>query len=161
MLLIINELFLALLAIYDYVDTGKFASFQIVTIIFYLYLLLAGKKDMMQLDQYFRKKVAKWKDASENTITSNPTFSKKLPQTEKEHAREERKGWYMHFAIFTIAQIIFLSISDFTGFHALELNHISTFFQVYSDEKMNRANGIWGIILIVDFIWSFSYSIWP
>lgn len=57
-LLILNELFLALLAIYDYIQTGEFSSFQVVTAIFYIYLIFEGKKEFTRIDRYFKRKVA-------------------------------------------------------------------------------------------------------
>lgn len=57
--------------------------------------------------------------------------------------------------------MIFLNVSSFSGFGNITLNNISNLFKIYEDEQINRANSVWGIILIIDFIWSFSYTLWP
>ncbi|KYC89918.1 hypothetical protein B4102_3925 [Heyndrickxia sporothermodurans] len=158
-LLILNELFLALLAIYDYIQTGEFSSFQVVTAIFYIYLIFEGKKEFTRIDRYFKRKVALWKG---ETV---PDFQKVEDVNSKKygraHAREERKGWYIHLLIFVIAQLIFLNTSSFAGWQGINLNHIGNWFQIYEDQSINQANGVWGVILVIDFIWSFSYTIWP
>lgn len=159
LLLIVNELFLALLAIFDYMKTGKVDSFQIITILFFIYLLFEGKKDFRKLDLYFKRKVNEWKGIAVPV----------LPQEEKSktvkygriHAKQERRGWYEHLLIFIIAQIIFLNVSSFSGFGNISFNSIGALFKIYEDEQINKANSIWGIILVIDFIWSFSYTLWP
>lgn len=158
-LLILNELFLALLAVYDYIQTGKLSAFQIVTGIFYIYLIFDGKKEFEKLDHYFKRKVASWKGET------GPDYQKSKGVTKKKygraHAREERQGWYIHLLIFVIAQLVFFNTSGFEGWQTLNLNHIAGSFQVYNNQQVNQVNAVWGIVLIVDFIWSFSYTIWP
>lgn len=159
LLLIINELFLVLLAVFDYKETGKVASFQIVTIIFFIYLLLEGKKDFRKLDNYFKRKVAKWKYKTGTELHEGEKIEpSKYGRT---HAKEERKGWYGHFLIFIIAQIIFLNVSSFSGFDNITFNNKGNLFKIYEDARINKANNLWGIILIIDFFWSFSYTLWP
>lgn len=158
-LLILNELFLALLAIYDYIQTGKLSSFQIITAIFYIYLIFEGKKEFGRLDHYFKKKVATWKGETGPDFQTNKGAAEK--KYGRAHAKEEREGWYIHLVIFVIAQIAFFNIGNFAGWQVFNLNHIGNWFQIYEDQKINQANAVWGVILIVDFIWSFSYTIWP
>ncbi|KKB41390.1 hypothetical protein ACFSCZ_17475 [Siminovitchia sediminis] len=158
-LLILNELFLAFLAIYDYLQTGTLDSFQIITAIFYIYLIFEGKKDFKRLDHYFKKKVASWKGETVPDLqTSESAVEKKYGRA---HAKEEREGWYIHLVIFVIAQIVFWNIDNFTGWQDFNLNQIGEFFQIYEDPKINQVNAVWGVILFIDFIWSFSYTIWP
>ncbi|MBM7646721.1 hypothetical protein JOD45_002954 [Scopulibacillus daqui] len=106
LLLIFNELFLALLAVFDYIETGKMSSFQIFTAIFYIYLIFDGKNEFAKLDRYFKKKAAKWKG---ETI---PDFGEEEQHDEKKYgaarAKEERQGWYMHLLIFMIGQCVVL-----------------------------------------------------
>src|SRR5699024_5578213 len=63
-LLILNELFIALIAIYDYVETGKVSSFQVITVLFFIYLISLGKKDFLQLESFFKRKIASWRGVS-------------------------------------------------------------------------------------------------
>lgn len=158
-LLILNELFLALLVIYDYIQTGKISIFQVVTAIFYIYLIFEGRKEFARLDLYFKKKVAIWKgEAVPDFQKNNDMKEKRYGQT---HAKEEREGWYIHLLIFIIAQIIFINISSFANWQAFSLNQVGNWFQIYKDQKINQVNSVWGIILIIDFFWSFSYTFWP
>lgn len=158
-LLILNELFIALIAIYDYVETGKVSSFQVITVLFFIYLISLGKKDFLQLDGFFKRKIAIWGGEPVPELPHKEIHKQELYGTA--HAKEERKGWYSHLLIFVIAQFVFLSMSEFAGWQEFSLNRIKNMFQIYKDNKINHANSVWGIILIIDFIWSFSYTFWP
>jgi len=158
-LLILNELFIALIAIYDYVETGKVSSFQVITVLFFIYLISLGKKDFLQLERFFKRKIAIWKGEPVPELPHKEIH--KQEQYGKMHAKEERKGWYSHLLIFIIAQLIFINMSGFAGWQEFSLNRLKNTFQIYEDNKINHANSVWGIILIIDFIWSFSYTIWP
>src|SRR5699024_6350751 len=149
-LLILNESFLALLAIYDCIQTR---------VIFYIYLIFEGKKEIGRLDHYFKKKVVTWKgELIPNFQINKVTTKKKYGHT---HAKEEREGWYIYLLIFVIAQIALFNIDNFAGWQAFNLNQIGKLFQIEVDSNINQVNAIWGIIFMIDFIWSFSYTIWP
>lgn len=60
-LLLLSDGWLVLLGILDYAHTKSISLFQIVTILFILYALTIGKKDMKKLDEQIKRKVAKWK----------------------------------------------------------------------------------------------------
>lgn len=88
-LLILNELLLAFLAIYDYLQTGELDSFQIITAIVYIYLIVAGKNDFRRLDHYFKNKVARWKGQTVPDLQTNKLEVEK--KYGRAHAKEERE----------------------------------------------------------------------
>src|SRR5699024_7918461 len=132
---------------------------QMVTVLFFLYLILMGKKDFLRLENYFKRNIAIWRGESDPKLPEKESREQELYG--KAHAKEEREGWYVHLLIFVIAQFVFLSMSGFVGWQEFPLKKIRKMFQIYGDNKINHANTVWGIILNVDFIWSFSYTIWP
>jgi len=77
---------------------------------------------------------------------SRPTIH--VPKYGKEHAKYERRGWYRHFFSWAIGVSILLTMILLTGdfIQARELIKVALF---------------WTIVLCSDFLWSFSYTIWP
>jgi hypothetical protein len=73
---------------------------------------------------------------------------KKAPQFGKEHAKYERQGWYRHLLAWVIGNecIIFmvLLVNDFN-----------------KTKELLTTSARWSIILLIDFLWSFSYTLWP
>ncbi|HWO98887.1 MAG TPA: hypothetical protein VNM45_21740 [Bacillus sp. (in: firmicutes)] len=63
-LLFLSDSWLFLLGILDYAHTKSISLFQIVTVLFILYALTIGKKDMKKLDEHVKRKVEKWKGRS-------------------------------------------------------------------------------------------------
>ncbi|WP_376845772.1 hypothetical protein [Camelliibacillus cellulosilyticus] len=163
-IVIINEIAVFLIGVFDYLDTGAFSSFQILIIVFVLYSLIFGKKDFQKLDHWIQKKVARLKGESLPVFEDDP----KQNLFGKAHAKMERKHFYQHLIFFIAAHlacaIIFgfvpssvLSFSMPEWVKALDLGIVKT-------DNINIFSGIsslWAKILLIDFIWSFSYTIWP
>lgn len=55
---IINDLWIAFLAVMDYQRTGAFSLYQIIAVVFIIYALTLGKSDMKKLDEVIKRKVA-------------------------------------------------------------------------------------------------------
>lgn len=70
------------------------------------------------------------------------------PRTGAAHARRERAGWYRHLLAYAIGCALLLGGAALVG---------------HEESAVLLLNWIpkWGIIIIIDFIWSFSYTIWP
>lgn len=142
-ILILNELAVFLVGVLDYIAIGMISQFQILIIIFILYSIIFGRSDFKKLDRWIQKKVAQMKGEP------IPDFGEK-PKRQlygKEHAKEERKGFYKHFLIFVVAHI---------GFALL-----LAFVKTDDNNLIGGISNIWTKILIIDFIWSFSHTIWP
>lgn len=63
-LLILSDSWLVLIGMLDYAHTKSIDLFHIVTMLFLLYALTIGKKDIKKLDEQIKEKVAKWKGRS-------------------------------------------------------------------------------------------------
>lgn len=66
----------------------------------------------------------------------------------KEHARKERKGWYRHLLSWLIGGVILMGI-------VVYINNPS------QTEALLQTIQFWSLILIIDFIISFSYTFFP
>lgn len=66
----------------------------------------------------------------------------------KEHASFERHGFYKHAASFLVSSLFILSLIFFIG------NNSQT-------AGLASLLKYWGIILLIDFFISFSYTVWP
>jgi hypothetical protein len=70
------------------------------------------------------------------------------PRTGPAHARRERRGWYRHVLAFTIGCALILGGVALVG-------------------DASQAQGLlswiprWALVLVIDFVWSFSYTFWP
>jgi hypothetical protein len=73
---------------------------------------------------------------------------KRPPKYGIEHARHERHMWYLHLLAWTIGSLILYGMILLVG---------------DADRTMSLYGMIirWGIVLLIDFIWSFSYTFWP
>lgn len=77
-----------------------------------------------------------------------------------EHAKAEREGWYGHLLIFAIAWGALQLLLRVTPLEPVDL----LFFGSDPERAADRLQGVrrvWLMILVADFFWSFSYSIWP
>ena len=142
-IVILNELAVFAIGVFDYIEVGTFSQFQMLIIIFIIYAILFGKSDFKKLDRWIQKKVAKLK--GEPIPDFGEESKRKLYG--KEHAKEERKGFYQHLIIFVIAQICFFLMLHFIPMENTDL--------------IAGISNVWTKVLIIDFIWSFSYTIWP
>lgn len=85
-----------------------------------------------------------------------------------DHARKQRRGWYAHLAVFLVGQGL-VQIALFAGFleptDGLYFGNgptpsigVGPFELTFDIAGIRRA---WLVILAVDFLWSFSYTLWP
>lgn len=159
---IIADLFLGWI---DYKQTGEFSIFQLIVLIFVVYAITSGYTDFRRLDVWIQQKIAKWKGLPE------PDVSWKLPpKYGKEHAKYERRGWYLHVLTFVLFLIIFYLLTGTND--AFQWDDL-TRGQFYSDWWKNKREGIfgdpilnqitqvWFLIIIIDGIISFSYTFSP
>lgn len=66
----------------------------------------------------------------------------------REHASQERHGWFRHLAAYIIGSSFLLIMIWWIGDPA-------------RTEAFVNIVRVWGIILVIDFIISFSYTFWP
>ncbi|SHE76657.1 hypothetical protein SAMN05444392_10353 [Seinonella peptonophila] len=146
-MLVLNELWVACLALINYSYTGKLSTFSIVMIAILVYTFTWGRHDAKKLDIYIQRLVAKWRN-------------EEVPQAVKEYdqkrlygiayAKKQFKSWLIHLLLFICIQLFFYFSSGLSepGF-------------LYKNESYNQINAVWMKIFIIDTIWSLSYFIFP
>ncbi|GIO50771.1 putative membrane protein YmcC [Paenibacillus azoreducens] len=72
----------------------------------------------------------------------------KAPKHGTEHARRERKGWYRHLLAWFIGSILIMLMILIVG-------------DWKRTESLMRVPLSWGGIVAIDFLISFSYTLWP
>ncbi|MFC7372480.1 hypothetical protein ACFQPF_12445 [Fictibacillus iocasae] len=159
-LFIVNDLWIATMAFFDYQKTGQFSAYQFVIIIFILYAFTYGKSDFKKLDRFIQVKVAQLKGEPV------PEFQTAPKLYGRELAKQERKHFAIHLAIFCIAHLAFFFLF---GLHDQLSEHLSL-QEIYNSKEglypfnntaINNLSRIWGIILLVDAIISLSYTVFP
>lgn len=70
------------------------------------------------------------------------------PRTGAAHARHERQGWYRHLLAFGIGATLLAGGILLVG-------------DASRTEALSSRIQWWAVILVVDFMWSFSYTLWP
>lgn len=149
-----------------YQQTGEFSNFQMIITIFVVYAVTFGVSDFKKLDRWMRKHIGKWRGVellTEKDITimqneKDPTFI----------ARKYRKSSIIHSIIFVAVQAIlwFYGTGQIQEMitYAKDLSWIGTeniAETPYTNETVYSISLVWGIIFIIDFIYSWSYTIFP
>lgn len=158
--------FEALLALMIYQKTGEFSTFQIVIVVFILYACTFGIGDFKKLDRWMRKKIGQWRDIELLTEKDYRILARN--QDPKYIAKKYRRSSMIHFIIFIIVQGAFwfygtTSWVEMIGYlRDLSWIEVGNFVNSpYPNEVIYGIGMIWGIVFIVDFIWSWSYTIFP
>jgi hypothetical protein len=71
---------------------------------------------------------------------------KRPPKRGPEHARREREGWYRHLLAWAVGSALLLGMVVLVG-------------DPHRTGSLSARAGIWTLILAVDFVWSFSYTL--
>ena len=70
------------------------------------------------------------------------------PKAGRAHAARERRQWLRHLLAWTIGSaLIFLDVALVGDWHAAQ--------------PLVQLVGAWGVILVIDLLWSFSYTLFP
>lgn len=156
----------AILGLYVYVHTGEVSTFTIIITIFVIYACTFGVFDFIRLDRWMRMKIGKMrgaellssKDYEIIKRNSNPTYV----------AKKYRISSLIHLVVFAISQTIFWSlgtdsIAEMKGY-LMDLSWIeegASENSPYPNDTIFYIGVIWGIVFIVDFIYSWSYTLFP
>lgn len=95
----------------------------------------------------FGYQMVKWADERFNYRFGNGEKPIKIKYG-KEHSRKKREGWFRHLVSWLIGGGILMSIIFFIN------NHSQT-------EALLRTMQFWSLILVIDFMISFSYTLFP
>ena len=156
----------ALLGILIYQETNEISTFQIVIGLFVIYAITFGVFDFMKLDRWMRKIVGKWRRTE--LLTARDYAILKRQKDPKYQAKKYRLTSTIHLFVFIVGQ----SILWFYGTESFEemLSYLTNFSWVeagvaenspYANEITYSIGRIWTLVFIVDFIYSWSYTIFP
>lgn len=154
------------LALYVYLETGEISTFLIVVIVFLLYACTFGIVDFIKLDRWMRMKIGELrrvellsgKDYEILDRNKNPKYV----------AKKYRRTSMIHLVCFVIGQFVLWSMGtdtmqDMTGYLAdfswMESGEVEN--SPYPNEALYSIGMIWGIVFVVDFIYSWSYTLFP
>lgn len=73
---------------------------------------------------------------------------KRPPEYGSEYARHQRAGWYRHLLAWVIGSSLLLGMDFLVGDSS-------------TTESLSARAALWTLILVIDFVWSFSYTLWP
>ncbi|RQW23030.1 hypothetical protein EH196_04260 [Bacillus sp. C1-1] len=157
----------AVLAWLLYRETGEISSLQIIITIFVLYAVTFGYQDFRKLDRWMKKKIGQWRGVNLLTADDHRAVEKQKDPVYK--AKHYRHTAFIHIGIFLSAQVIFFSLgteSIVEAFSYLQdwswLNGETPIQSTpYPNETIYSISMIWGIVFVVDMIYSWSYTFFP
>lgn len=156
----------AILAFIIYQETGEFSTFQMVIMIFLLYACTFGINDFRNLDRWMRKKIGKWRKVE--LLTDKDYEIMRRNKDPKYIARKYRITSTIHLVIFLVVQFIFWSLgTENVNEMIMYIKDLSWIeagkaeVSPYPNETLYAIGMIWMIVFAVDFLWSWSYTIFP
>ncbi|MPQ24237.1 hypothetical protein [Bacillus paralicheniformis] len=96
----------------------------------------------------FGSRMIKWADERFAYRFAGGPKPDKGPQYGKEHAKKERKGWLRHFIAWLIGAALLAGMHLFIG-------------DPERTEPLIRIASLWSFILAIDFLYSFSFTLFP
>ncbi|MDV2581760.1 hypothetical protein [Alkalibacillus haloalkaliphilus] len=156
----------AVLGVIIYQETGEFSTFQLVVLLFVIYALTFGVNDFRKLDRWMRMKFGTWRDVD---LLTEKDYDIMERQNDPKHvAKINRRSAMIHLIIFVVVQSIFWSLGtenfeEMIGF----LTDLSWFEagnyedSPYPNETLYSIGMVWMLIFAIDFIYSWSYTIFP
>ncbi|MCR6105886.1 hypothetical protein HXA34_06210 [Salipaludibacillus agaradhaerens] len=156
----------ALLGLLIYTHTGEFSTFQIVITLFVIYACTFGIFDFLRLDRWMRRKIGKLRNVE--LLTEKDYAILERNKNPKYLAKKYRISASVHLLIFLLGQSLlwFIGTSDLTEM----VSYLTDFSWIeagtaanspYANETMYAIGMLWGVIFIIDFIYSMSYTIFP
>ncbi|WP_078592884.1 hypothetical protein [Evansella clarkii] len=156
----------AILGLVIYEHTGEFSTFQLVITIFVIYACTFGIFDFLRLDRWMRKKIGEWRGIE---LLSEKDYQIMSKNKDPKHiAKKYRWSATFHMVIFVAAQAVFWSMgtenlremlayaTDFSWVEAGTAEH-----SPYPTETLYSIGMVWSVVFIVDFIYSWSYTVFP
>lgn len=154
------------LAIYIFRETGEISTFQIIISIFVLYAITFGILDFLKLDRWMRRTIGNMRGA--DLLSDKDRKIIERNKDPKYIAKKYRMTSITHLVVFVIGQGILWSMGTgsmeemkmyITDFSWLEEGNAEN--SPYSSDMTLAVGTIWGIVFIVDFIYSWSYTVFP
>ncbi|WP_210468903.1 hypothetical protein [Sporosarcina sp. 6E9] len=159
-------LFEALLGILIYQETKEISTFQMIIVLFVVYACTFGIFDFLKLDRWMRKTVGKWRHIE--LLTERDYAILKRQKDPKYVATKYRLTSSIHLFVFLIGQSILWFYG--TGSFNEMLNFLTDMSWVesgtaeqspYANEAAYSIGMIWTLVFVIDFIYSWSFTIFP
>ena len=156
----------AALALVIYRETGEISTFQIVIMIFVVYACTFGINDFKKLDRWMKMKIGQWRGV--DLLTEKDRRIMARQKDPKYIAKVNRYSAMIHLLIFVVAQAVFWSYG-LNGFNEA-MNYVSDLSWIgtenyldtpYPNDVIYGISMIWVLVFIIDFIYSWSYTIFP
>ena len=96
----------------------------------------------------FGHRIIRWTDERFAHRFAGGPPPKRPPKHGPEHARREREGWYRHLLAWAVGS-------------ALLFGMVILVEDPDRTESLSARAAVWALILAIDFVWSFSYTLWP
>jgi hypothetical protein len=96
----------------------------------------------------FGPRIVAWADARFAHRFAAAPAPARAPREGAAHARTERLGWYRHVLAYAIGA-------------GLLLTAVAIVADAERTEALRQMLGVWSLVLAIDFVWSFSYTLWP
>ncbi|SDZ38616.1 hypothetical protein SAMN05421736_11193 [Evansella caseinilytica] len=156
----------AVMAIFIYNETGEISTFLIVITVFVIYACTFGIGDFKKLDRWMRLKIGKWRGVE--LLSEKEIYIMNRQKDPRYIAKKYRYSSIAHLLVFATVQAGFwmygtAGAGEIMAF-ITDLSWIGTediAETPYANETMYRISMTWGIVFIIDFIWSWSYTIFP
>lgn len=156
----------ALLGIYVYQQTGEVSTFLIIITVFVIYACTFGIFDFLRLDRWMRSKIGKLRGVE--LLTEKDYAIMRRNNDPKYIAKKYRVTSLIHLILFVTVQTIFWSMGTdgvsemkmyLTDLSWIEKGNVED--SPYPNETIFTIGMIWGIAFVADFIYSWSYTLFP
>lgn len=154
------------LALMIYRWTGEISTVQIVIVVFLVYACTFGIFDFIRLDRWMRMKIGTWR--GEELLTTKDYEVMRRNKDAQYIAKKYRISSMIHLVLFIIGQFILWSLGTenvaemklyLTDFSWIEQGEAA--YSPYANEMSFGIGILWGIVFIVDFVYSWSYTLFP
>jgi hypothetical protein len=96
----------------------------------------------------FGPRIVAWADARFAHRFDGAPLPPRPARDGREHARRERAGWYRHLLAYAIGAVLLLTAVTVVG-------------DAERTEALLQMLRVWTLVLAIDFLVSFSYTLWP
>lgn len=166
LLFIILLILEALLGLLIYQETGEISTFLIIISLFVIYACTFGIFDFMKLDRWMRHKIGGWRGIQ--LLTEKDIRIMDRQKDPKFTAKKYRRSSTVHLIVFVTVQaacwIYGTGATSELLYYLKDLSWIGTENVAetpYANDTIYGISMIWGLIFIIDFIWSWSYTVFP
>jgi len=155
----------AIMAWVVYQQTGVISNVLVIIVIFVLYACTFGISDFKKLDRWMRKHIGKRRGVE--LLTEKDKQIMRKQKDPKHVAKVYRRSSFVHLLIFGAFQLVFWIYS---GNDIQEMIAFLTDFSwmgetvdhtPYANDTLYGISAVWGIVFVIDFIYSWSFTFSP